>query len=91
MSQTTKPAKRGRRTIARHGELRSPHPFSQLVKMMAIMVAVVLVSGLGVAAYAAYDIAASFTSDAVELDGQGSVPPDIGAIEGGVAEVLRNL
>ncbi len=43
-----------------------------------------LVSGLGVAAYAAYDITASFTSDAVELEGQDSVPPDIGAIEGGV-------
>ena len=56
MSQTTKPAQRGRRTVARHGELRSPHPFSQILKMMAIMVAVVLVSGLGVAAYAAYDI-----------------------------------
>ena len=84
MSQTTKPAPRGRRTVARHGELRSPHPFSQLLKMMAILVAVVLVSGLGVAAYAAYDITASFTSDAVELEGQNSVPPDIGAIEGGV-------
>jgi LCP family protein required for cell wall assembly len=84
MSQPTRPAQRGRRTVARHGELRSPHPFSQILKMMAIMVAVVLVSGLGIAAYAAYDISASFTSDAVELEGQESVPPDIGAIEGGV-------
>lgn len=84
MSQPTQPAQRGRRTIARHGELRSPHPFSQVLKMMAIMVAVVLVSGLGIAAYAAYDITSSFTSDAVELEGQESVPPDIGAIEGGV-------
>jgi len=84
MSQTTKPAKRGRRTVARHGELRSPHPFAQILKMLSIVIAVVLVSGLGVAAYAAYDITASFTSDAVELEGQASVPPDIGAIEGGV-------
>jgi len=45
---------------------------------------VVFVSGLGVAGYAAYDITASFTDDAVALEGQDPVPPDIGAIEGGV-------
>lgn len=84
MSQTTKPAKRGRRTVARHGALTSPHPFAQIMKIVGIMLAVVLVSGAGVAAYAAYDLTASFTSDAVELEGQESVPPDIGAIEGGV-------
>ncbi|MEU1972682.1 LCP family protein [Microbacterium sp. NPDC019599] len=84
MSQTTKPAKRGRRTIARHGELRSPHPFAQIVKILGVMLAVVLVSGVGIAAYAAVDLTQSFTSDAVQLEGQESVPPDIGAIEGGV-------
>ena len=36
MSQTTKPAKRGRRTIARHGELRSPHPLAQIGKILAM-------------------------------------------------------
>ena len=84
MSQPTKPAKRGRRTIARHGELKSPHPLALLLKVLGIIVAVVLVSGAGVAAYAAYDITASFTEDAVDLEGQAAVPPDIGAIEGGV-------
>lgn len=54
------------------------------MKIVGIVLAVVLVSGAGVAAYAAYDLTASFTSDAVELDGQGDLPPDIGAIEGGV-------
>ncbi|WP_243076427.1 LCP family protein [Microbacterium sp. SS28] len=84
MSQTTKPAERGRRTIARHGELRSPHPFAQVAKIIAIMLSVVLVSGVGVAAYAAIDLTQGFVTDAVELEGQDSVPPDIGAIEGGV-------
>jgi LCP family protein required for cell wall assembly len=84
VSQTTKPVKRGRRTVARHGELKSPHPLAMLMKILGIFVAVVLVSGAGVAAYAAYDLTASFTDDAVDLEGQDSVPPDIGAIEGGV-------
>ena len=84
MSQPTKPAKRGRRTIARHGELKSPHPLAFLLKVLGIIVAVGLVSSAGVAAYAAYDITATFTEDAVDLEGQEAVPPDIGAIEGGV-------
>jgi len=84
VSQTTKPANRGRRTIARHGELKSPHPLAFLLKVVGIIVAVGLVSGAGVAAYAAYDITTSFTEASVDLDGQEAVPPDIGAIEGGV-------
>ena len=40
------------------------------------------------AAYAVTDIATSFAQDAVELEGQGAVPPDIGAIEGGVDVLL---
>jgi LCP family protein required for cell wall assembly len=88
VSQTTKPAKRGRHTVARHGELKSPHPLAFVAKILAVVVAVVLVSGVGVATYAAYDITASFTEDAVALEGQGPVPPDIGAIEGGVNLLL---
>ena len=88
MTQTTKPAKRGRRTVARHGELTSPHPFSMIMKIVGVIVAVVLVSGAGVAAYAAYDLTASFADETVALEGQGPVPPDIGAIEGGVDLLL---
>jgi len=88
VSETSKTARRGRRTVARHGELSSPHPFGVLLKVLGIIVAVVLVSGAGVAAYAAYDLAASFSDDAVELEGQGPVPPDIGAIETGVDLML---
>ena len=81
---STQPAPRGRRTVARHGRLTSPHPVSQLLTMLAVAIAVVLVAGFGVAAYVAYDLTSSFTADATELEGQAAVPPDIGAIEGGV-------
>jgi len=84
VSETTKRAKRGRRTVARHGVLKSPHPFAMLMKFVGIVVAVVLVSGAGVAAYATFDTVSSFADGAVDLEGQDSVPPDIGAIEGGV-------
>jgi LCP family protein required for cell wall assembly len=52
--------------------------------IVAIGLAVVLVAGVGVAAYMLYDLNSSFSADAVELEGQGAVPPDIGEIEGGV-------
>ena len=77
-------SKRGRRTVARHGELKSPHPAGLLAKIIGIVAAVVFVAGAGVAAYTAYDITASFADEAVALEGQDAVPPDIGAIEGGV-------
>lgn len=77
-----------RRTVARHARLTSPHPFSQLLKVLAVAVAVVLVSATGVAAYAAYDLTASLTDGAVPLEDQPPVPPDIGQIEGGVNLVV---
>lgn len=74
-----------RRTVARHGALRSPHPFAVFMKAVGIVAAVLLVSVTGVAAYTVYDLAASYATDnTVELEGQAEVPPDIGAIEGGV-------
>ena len=81
MSPKTRP---GRQTVARHGKLRSPHPVSQLFKMIAVSLAVVLVAGLGVAGYNVWNLATSFTEDAVALEGQEAAPPDIGQIEGGV-------
>jgi LCP family protein required for cell wall assembly len=88
VSSTHKPTRRGRRTVARHGELSSPSPVGFIMKLVGIVAAVVLVSGAGVAAYAATDVVASFADGAVELEGQGPVPPDIGAIEGGVDILL---
>ena len=37
MSQTTKPAKRGRHTVARHGELKSPHPLALVMKIVGVV------------------------------------------------------
>ncbi|WP_438354294.1 LCP family protein [Microbacterium sp. CJ88] len=81
MSQTTK---RGRRTVARHGALKSPSPVGQFLKILAVAVAVVLVAGAGVAAYYVTNLISTVSDKAVAIEGQGSVPPNIGAIEGGV-------
>lgn len=78
------PTKSGRHTVARHGELTSPHPLAMLLKVVGIALAVVLVSGAGVAAYAAIDLTTGLADDAIELEGQDVAPPDMGAIEGGV-------
>ena len=88
MTETSKPARRGRRTVARHGELTSPHPASLILKIVGVIAAVLLVSGASVAAYATYDIVASVADRSVVLEGQKDVPPDIGAIEGGVNVLL---
>ena len=58
------------------------------MKMLGIAVVVVLVSGFSVAAYVAYDLGHTFSANAVALDGAESVPPDIGAIKGGVNMLL---
>jgi len=58
------------------------------MKMLGIAMAVVLVSGVSVAAYVAYDLGHTFSANAVALDGEKSVPPDIGAIKGGVNMLL---
>lgn len=82
---------RRRRTIARHGQLRTPSPVSQLLKFIAIGLTVVLVSGLGVAAYIAYDFSSTVSANAVDLEGDEPVPPDIGEYEGGFNLVLTGV
>lgn len=86
MSKTTTP--RGRKTVARHGRLRSVGPLAQLFRGLAVAMAVLLVAGAAVTAYAVYDLSSSFTADAVELKNQPAVPPDIGELEGGVNMLL---
>ena len=58
------------------------------MKMLGITAIVVLVSGVAVASYVAYDLGTTFSANAVALDGEKSVPPDIGAIKGGVNMLL---
>ena len=83
MSETTRGAKR-RKTVARHGNLSSPSAGGQIARFVALALAVVLVSGLGVVGYTTYTAVADYSASAVDLEGQESVPPDIGEIEGGV-------
>ncbi|GAA4775003.1 MULTISPECIES: LCP family protein [Microbacterium] len=77
-----------RRTIARHGRLSTLTPARQLLRVLAVSLSVVLVSGLGVVAYAAADFGATFAADAVVLDGQESTPPDIGALDNEGVNIL---
>ena len=74
---------RRRRTVARHGQLRTPGPISQLLKILGVALAVVLVSGVSVSAFVVSDLYGTATADAVELEGQEPVPPDISEYEGG--------
>lgn len=82
---------RRRRTIARHGQLRTPGPLGQLLKFIAIGLAVVLVSGFGVGAYILYDFSSTVSANAVDLDGDEAVPPDIGEYEDGFNLVLTGV
>jgi len=78
------PTRSGRRqTVARHGQLRSPHPVSQFFKILAVSLAVVLVAGLGVVGYNTWNLFSTLSSNAVELEGQTAAPPNIGELEGG--------
>ena len=87
MSQNT----RRRRTIARHGQLRTPGAISQLMKFIAIGLAVVLVSGASVAAYVLYDLSSTVTANAVELEDTKDLPPDIGEYKGGFNLLLTGV
>ena len=87
MSQNT----RRRHTIARHGQLGTPGTVGQLLKFIAIGLAVVLVSGLGVGAYVFYDLSSTVSANAVEIEGQDPIPPDIGEYEGGFNMVLTGV
>ncbi len=87
MSENT----RRRRTIARHGQLHTPGAVSQLLKLIGIALAVVLVSGASVAAYVFYDFSSTVTANAVEIDGQQDLPPDIGEYKGGFNLLLTGV
>ncbi|MEU1972683.1 LCP family protein [Microbacterium sp. NPDC019599] len=78
----------GRETIARHGRLRSPHPILGLLAMLGITALVLVVSVTGVAAFSVWNAASAIADNAVVLDGDDSIPPSLGAIEGGVNLLL---
>jgi LCP family protein required for cell wall assembly len=70
-------------TIARHGRLKTPNPFGTLAKILAATLGVVLVSGVSVAAIAAWDVSSSLKKSVHLIDASGNtVTPQIGAIDG---------
>jgi LCP family protein required for cell wall assembly len=71
--------------IARHGRLRPNGVWSTVAKATASVLAVVLASGTAVAAYAAFDLAAT-AKPTVTLGNESALDglPNVGAIEGGV-------
>ncbi|MGR2753978.1 LCP family protein [Agromyces arachidis] len=75
--------------IARHGRLRRHGVWSTVAKATASVLAVVLASGTAVAAYAAFDLAAT-AKPSIELGNEAALAgiPDVGAIEGGVNLLL---
>ena len=77
-----------RAPLARHGRLRSPHPFAQLAVVIGAMIAVIAISVTGVAAFAAWHAARTIDDSAVTLESGKTLPPTIGEIEGGVNLLL---
>jgi LCP family protein required for cell wall assembly len=76
------------RTLARHGRLKRSSPFATLAKLVAGTLAVVMVSGVSVAAIATFDVAAS-VQPSVKLANETDGPvPKIDAIPGGVNLLL---
>ena len=74
-------------TIVRHARRRGRSAVTTALKIVSATLAVVLVSGGAVAAYALWDVAAS-VKPAVTLAGQDGSSPNIDAIEGGVNLLL---
>lgn len=80
-----------RQPVARHGQLRSPSAVGQLLKIVGVVLAVVLVSGVGVAGYVLSSFTNTVTANAVELDDTKELPPDIGAYPGGFDILLAGV
>ncbi|WP_136708190.1 LCP family protein [Agromyces sp. H66] len=72
-------------SVARHGRLKRHGTWQTLAKIVGSVVAVTLVSGSAVAAYAALDLAAT-AKPTVTLGNEAALEgvPDVGAIEGGL-------
>ena len=82
---------RRRRTVARHGQLHRPGAVGQLLKILGVALVVVLVSGAGVVSFVGNTLITNVTEDAVVIEGQESVPPDIGAYKGGFNLLLTGV
>ncbi|NLP83266.1 LCP family protein [Microbacterium sp. CFH 90308] len=84
MARSKGPSGEGQTPLARHGVLRTRHPFVTMLSMFAVVLGVVGVSATGIAAYTVWDAAQAIGANAVVLDEDTPLPPSLGAIEGGV-------
>lgn len=84
MASAKRPSGEGRVPLARHGALKSRHPFVTVFAMLGVVLGVFGVSAAGIAAYSLLDATQTITANAVALDGDQPLPPSLGAIEGGV-------
>jgi LCP family protein required for cell wall assembly len=70
-------------SVARHGRLKRHHPFKTIAALLVGVLAVAGISTAGVAAYAAYDVAASLKPAVKLVDSKGKVvTPGLGAMDG---------
>ncbi len=73
--------------IARHGRLKTPHPFALVAKFVGVAALVVAVSGAAFAGYATWSVSSEVQT--VSLAGDtGGPPPQLSAIDGGVNLLL---
>ncbi|MCU1420608.1 MAG: hypothetical protein JWN36_259 [Microbacteriaceae bacterium] len=71
--------------LARHGRQKVVRPWTTLIRIFFVAVAVVAVSALSVSAVAVWQVGTKLTKNTVALIGHtDGPPPSIGAIEGGV-------
>ncbi len=82
-----RPHRTHRAPAVRHGHQKTSHIVAGITKVVAVAVAVVLVSGASVAAIAAWDVSRSIKTVALAGDSN-VVIPNISAIEGGVNLLL---
>ncbi len=75
-------------SAARHGRLRAGTGPRAVLKLVAVALAVALVSGTSVAAVAAYQLVGRLGATAVDITPEGQAPPSIGAIDGPVNILL---
>ncbi|WP_336630921.1 MULTISPECIES: LCP family protein [unclassified Microbacterium] len=75
--------------VARHGILRSPNPFLQVLTVLGAIVGVVVLSVGAIGAFTVWDSARAVEAAGVSIGGDdAALPPSIGEIEGGVNMLL---
>ncbi|MCS5735926.1 LCP family protein [Herbiconiux daphne] len=86
MNDTARRPRRHHATPVRHGRQRTPSAFGAILKTLAVVLAVALVSVGSVAAYAINNLAQQVSANAVDISGGEDAPPApplLGAFEGG--------